>query len=126
MHSEKVSGPGKVSFYGWFFFTHLAQLSKFSSWLAVPPIIITQTNHALVIQIFNLFHNIIIIYSFFFLISYIFISLRGCSHAFYCFVLSLSDYLMHVLTSDVVLLLPFLDLFNIYNFFVILFDNDRE
>ena len=27
MHSEKVSGPGEVSFYGWFFFTHLAQLS---------------------------------------------------------------------------------------------------
>ena len=27
MHSEKVSGSGEVSFYGWFFFTHLAQLS---------------------------------------------------------------------------------------------------
>ena len=27
MHSEKVSGPGEVSFYRWFFFTHLAQLS---------------------------------------------------------------------------------------------------
>ena len=27
MHSEKASAPGEVSFYGWFFFTHLAQLS---------------------------------------------------------------------------------------------------
>ena len=33
---------------------------------------------------------------------------------------------MHVLTSDVVLLLPFLDLFNVYNFCVKLFNNDRE
>ena len=35
-------------------------------------------------------------------------------------------YHMHVLTSDVVLLLPFLDLFNVYNFCVKLFNNDRE
>ena len=31
---------------------------------------------------------------------------------------------MHVLTSEVVLLLLFLDFFNIYNFFVKLCDND--
>ena len=33
-----------------------------------------------------------------------------CGHAFYCLVLLLSDYLMHVLTPEVVLLLSFLDL----------------
>ena len=95
--------------------------AKFSSWLAVPPIIIRQTSH--VIQSLNLFDNIIIIYSFFFLI-YIFICLRCCGHAFYCFILSLSDYLKHVLTSDVVLLLSFFYLSNIYNFCAKLFDND--
>ena len=48
------------------------------------------------------------------------------SHVLYCFVLLLYVYHMHVLTSDVVLLLPFLDLFNIYNFCIKLFNNDRE
>ena len=46
-----------------------------------------------------------------------------------CFILSCTFiyvYHMHVLTSDVVLLLPFLDLFNVYNFCVKLFNNDRE
>ena len=48
-------------------------------------------------------------------------------HALYCLVLLLYDYHMLVLTSDVVLLLPFLDLFNIYNFCVKLLNkNDRE
>ena len=54
------------------------------------------------------------------------IELRCCGHAFYCLVLSFSNYLMHILTSDVVLLLPFFDLFNIYNFCVKLFNNNRE
>ena len=44
--------------------------------------------------------------------------LRFCTFTFY--------YLMHVLMSDIVLLLPFLDLFNIYNFCVKLFNNDQE
>ena len=41
-------------------------------------------------------------------------------------ILLLSDYLMHVLMSGAVLLLPFFDLFNINNFCVKLFNNDRE
>ena len=49
-----------------------------------------------------------------------------CGHALYYLVFLLYDYHMHVLTSDVVLFLPFLDLFNIYNFCVKLFNNDRE
>ena len=52
--------------------------------------------------------------------------IKGCSHALYYLVLLLYVYHMHVLTSDVVLLLPFLDLFNVYNFCVKLFNNDRE
>ena len=49
-----------------------------------------------------------------------------CDYALYCLVLLLYGYHIHVLTSDVVLLLPFLNLFNIYNFCVKLFNNDRE
>ena len=61
MHSEKVSGLGEVLFMSGFSLLTLLSAPKVPSWLAVPPIIITQTNHALVIQSFNLFDNIIII-----------------------------------------------------------------
>ena len=42
----------------------LLTLLSWAKWLAVPPIIITQISHSLIIQSFNLFDNIIIIYIF--------------------------------------------------------------
>ena len=73
---KKVFGPGEVCFYRWFFFNHFVLWSKFLSCLAVPPIILTQTSHALIILPFNLFDHffvtLCIFFFSFFLTLYIF------------------------------------------------------
>ena len=73
MLSKKISGPGEVSFYGWFFFTHLAQLSEILMLASCATPHHYATYSCTGSSIFQFVDYILIMYCFFFFISYIFI-----------------------------------------------------
>ena len=55
--------------------------------------------------------------------------IKVCGHAVYHFVCVLSNYLLHVLISDVVLLFSFFDFFNDYDFcvnYLIVIENKKK
>ena len=125
---RKNSGPGR-GFFSWTVFLYLlcsVELNSCLDQLCHSSSLHRPVMHWLYNLLIYLISFLVILNSFFLSHFLYFNWSRCCGHVFYRFALALFNYLIDVLTSDVVLLLLFLDLSNVNNFLCELFHSDRK